>query len=67
MNTNLIHNILNVAIAIMGALATFDFTQFVGASTSVKIMAGLALIKLLINAVRDGLSGMTKPQPPVQS
>lgn len=62
MNTNLIHNILNMAIAVFGVLATFDFTQFVGTATSVKIMAGIALAKLLINAVRDGIAGMAKPQ-----
>jgi hypothetical protein len=61
-NTNLLHNIINVVIAVVGAAATFDFTQFVGTATSVKLMAGLALLKLVINAVRDGLAGMAKPQ-----
>ena len=62
MNTNLIHNVLNVAIAVFGVLSGFDFTQFVGQTLSAKIVAGLALTKLLINAVRDGLAGMVKPQ-----
>lgn len=66
MNTNLIHNILNVAIAILGAVATFDWSQFIGTTLAVKLMAGLALLKLVINAVRDGLAGMAKTQPPVQ-
>jgi hypothetical protein len=61
-NTNLLHNILNVVIAILGATATFDWSQFIGTTLAVKLMAGAALLKLVINAVRDGLSGMVKPQ-----
>lgn len=62
MNTNALHNVLNVAIAIIGATATFNWSQFIGTTLAVKLMAGLALAKLVINAVRDGLSGMVKPQ-----
>jgi hypothetical protein len=61
-NTNLLHNILNVVIAILGATATFDWSQFIGTTLAVKLMAGAALLKLVINAVRDGLAGMVKPQ-----
>ena len=65
MNTNLIHNVLNVAIAVFGTLAGFDFSLFTSAATSAKIVAALAMAKLLINAIRDGLGGMVKDQPPV--
>ena len=66
MNTNLLHNILNFLIAIIGGLAAFDFSAIVSAPTAVKIVSALALAKLMMNALRDGLSGMVKPQPPVQ-
>jgi hypothetical protein len=62
MNSNALHNILNVAIAVLGAIATFDWSQFIGTTLAVKLMAGLALAKLVINAFRDGVAGMVKPQ-----
>lgn len=65
-NTNLIHNILNFLIAITAGLAGFDFSSIVSATTAGKIVAILAAAKLVMNALRDGLSGMVKPQPPVQ-
>lgn len=66
MNTNLIHNILNFLIAIMGGLAAFDFTAIVSQGTAGTIVGALAALKLVMNALRDGLAGMAKPQPPVQ-
>jgi len=66
-NTNAVHNILNFLIAIVAGLAGFDFSSIVSASTAGKIVAVLAAAKLVMNALRDGLAGMTKPQPPVQS
>lgn len=66
MNTNLIHNILNFLIAVMAGLAGFDFSAIVSAGTAGKIVAALATLKLIMNALRDGLSGMAKTQPPVQ-
>lgn len=66
MNTNAIHNILNFLLALVGGLMAFDFSSVVSASTAGTIIAVLSGAKLLMNAVRDGLSGMTKQQPPVQ-
>lgn len=66
MNTNLIHNILNFLIAIIGGLAAFDFSAIVSAPTAVKIVSALAVAKLVINALRDGVAGLAKSQPPVQ-
>jgi hypothetical protein len=51
MNTNLIHNILNIVIDPILAG---------------KIIAGLGTAKMIINVIRDGFMGLTKPQPPVQ-
>lgn len=65
-NSNMIHNILNFLIAIVAGLAGFDFSSIVSASTAGKIVAVLAAAKLVMNALRDGLAGMVKTQPPVQ-
>lgn len=66
MNTNLIHNVLNFLLAIVGGLMAFDFSSIVSASTAGTIIAILSGAKLVMNALRDGLTGMTKEQPPVQ-
>jgi hypothetical protein len=65
MNSNLIHNILNLLIAVIAALAAFDWTALVAPTTAGMIVSGLAFAKLAINFFRDGPAGMTKPQPPV--
>ncbi|PYB71261.1 hypothetical protein [Rhizobium wuzhouense] len=66
MNTNFLHNIINVLIILIVGLHDVDWTAFFSAETSLKIVAGLTIAKLLINGVRDGLTGMVKPQPPVE-
>lgn len=82
MNTNFFHNILNVAIAILGALTAFLLatgctTLPTGALecsqswisptyTSFAVMA-LGILKSVINVVRDGFGGLFKQQPPVAS
>lgn len=66
MNTNAIHNALNLAIAVLAAAATFDFAAFLPPEVAAPIVGGLAAVKLVINAIRDGISGMVKDQPPVQ-
>lgn len=71
MNSNAMHNLLNVAQVILGSLLTFDWTS-IGASTGTagKIAGGLVLassvIKLGINVARDGLGGLIASQPSVQ-
>ena len=70
MNANLFHNILNVIFGIIGVLVLADWTAFgFDAPTSVKIVGGLMVaqnaLKLIINVSRDGVSGLAKPQPPV--
>lgn len=66
MNTNLIHNIINVVIALIASAAAFDWSVFLSATAAAKIVAGLAIAKIVINAIRDGLGGLVKEQPPVQ-
>lgn len=67
MNTNLLHNILNVAMIIVAGLAGFDFVGMgIDPVLAGKIVAVLGGIKMVINVLRDGVTGLTKPQPPVQ-
>ena len=67
MNTNLIHNILNLAIVVVGALAVQDvWVGIVGPVLALKIVTVLTGVKLVMNAIRDGIKGMVKNQPPVE-
>lgn len=66
MNTNAIHNAMNLAIAVVAAVATFDFSAFLPPEIATPIVGALATAKLVINALRDGIAGMVKPQPPVE-
>ena len=66
MNSNMIHNLLNIAIALVAAMAAFDWTVLVSSSTAMVIVGILASAKTVINVIRDGFAGLTKPQPPVQ-
>jgi hypothetical protein len=80
MNSNLAHNLLTAAMVLVaattaglsalgcvslanGALDCSD--SVVPPAYSGAIIAGLGVVKLLINVFRDGVSGLTKPQPPV--
>lgn len=80
MNTNFFHNILNILIAVVAAVGAFLIatgctalptghlecsSSWISPVWSGVIVSVLAVSKTLINIVRDGLSGLTKPQPPV--
>jgi hypothetical protein len=64
-NTNAIHNLLNIAIAIVSAMAVFDWTVLFSQPTAMVIVGILASAKTVINVVRDGFAGLVKEQPPV--
>lgn len=67
MNTNLIHNILNITMVVVAGLAGFDFVGLgLDAGLAAKIVAGLGTAKMIINVIRDGFAGLVKAQPPVQ-
>lgn len=71
MNTNLIHNILNVLGLLVGAVVTFDWTALGASPATAAAIAGAVLfaqnaIKLVLNVLRDGVAGLAKTQPPVQ-
>ncbi|MGL5735830.1 MAG: hypothetical protein ACRCYS_13265 [Beijerinckiaceae bacterium] len=70
LNTNMIHNILNLIGLIIGALLTFDWTMLGFSAEQAVLFAGYILladktIKLLMNFLRDGLMGLFLRQPPV--
>ena len=80
-NTNLIHNVINVAIAVTSGataamLATGCTTLATGAlecsqswvkpEAGALIVTGLAVAKTVINVIRDGFTGLVKDQPPVR-
>jgi hypothetical protein len=65
-NTNTLHNAINIVMVALPVLEQFDWTPFLSPETALKVSGTLALTKLLINAVRDGVSGMAKEQPPVR-
>lgn len=81
MNSNLFHNIANIAsLVLAGATAVLIASgctttatgalecsaSFINpAATSLAVMA-LQGLKLVVNVIRDGVSGLNKPQPPVE-
>lgn len=81
-NSNLWHNILNIAIAVQGAaLAFFIATgctsdptgmvtecsqSWINPEITTISITVMAFLKSTINVFRDGFSGLFKTQPPVQ-
>ena len=71
-NSNTFHNLCSLLLLVVGVLGQYDWTAL-GATPEIalRIVSGLALLtsilKLGVNMQRDGLAGMVKPQPPVQT
>ncbi len=66
MNSNLVHNILNIAIALIAVLSLPEVMAFIPPSIALPLVGALATAKTIINLIRDGLGGLAKPQPPVE-
>lgn len=66
MNTNLIHNILNVAIAVIAVLSLPEVVALMPPSVALALVGVLATAKSVINVVRDGFGGLVKSQPSVK-
>ena len=82
MNSNLFHNIANIAmIVIAGATAILTAMgcttlpngelecsniTFLSPTVATLIITAIGIVKMLVNIVRDGVSGLAKRQPPVQ-
>ena len=82
MNSNLFHNIANILMAVIAAatailtaigcttLANGDLecsgATWLSPTVATAIITGLAISKMIVNVVRDGIGGLAKPQPPVE-
>lgn len=66
MNSNLFHNILNVAMAAVAALSVPEVIAILPPDTALTATGVLATLKVVINVIRDGVTGLAKKQPPVQ-
>jgi hypothetical protein len=66
MNTNLLHNLLNIAIALVAVLSLPEVTALLPPEIALVIVGAAATAKTVINVLRDGLTGLVKEQPPVK-
>lgn len=71
MNANAFHNLLNVLMLLFGSLITFDWTMLGLDARTALFVTGIIIIsekilKITVNIVRDGFSGLAKVQPPVE-
>jgi lysylphosphatidylglycerol synthetase-like protein (DUF2156 family) len=76
-NLNLIHNLINLLIAALGAIliasgcvaaatGTLDCTaSWIPTQFTVIAITALSVLKVIMNLFRDGLTGLWKVQPPV--
>lgn len=81
MNSNLVHNVLNIAIAAIGLVTAFALfagctqmasgdldcttSTWISPGTALAITGAFGAIKTFINIGRDGFTGLAKKQPPV--
>lgn len=82
MNSNLFHNLANIAMIVLagatammlaigcttldtGALECSQAT-FLRPELTTIIITVLGVLKMVVNVVRDGITGLAKKQPPVQ-
>lgn len=66
MNSNAIHNVLNILIAIVAIVSLPEVMALLPPEIGLSIAGIAATAKVVINVVRDGLGGLVKSQPPVQ-
>lgn len=81
MNSNLFHNILNIAIAVTAALTAFLLAtgcttlvtgalecsgSWINPTYTTTAVAIMGAVKSIVNIGRDGFAGLLKAQPPVK-
>jgi hypothetical protein len=66
MNSNLFHNILNIIMALTAVALLPEIQAILPPEIAVAVASGAATLKLVINVVRDGITGLAKEQPPVK-
>jgi hypothetical protein len=67
MNSNLFHNLLNVALAFVAALSLPEVMAVLPPELGLKVAGVIGIVKVAINGIRDGFTGLAKPQPPVEN
>ncbi len=65
-NVNTLHNVLNIMIAVLAALVGMDWSSIVSPDLALKIISCIAMAKVIISTLRDGITGLVKVQPPVK-
>jgi len=65
-NSNLFHNILNVAIALVAIVSLPEVMALIPPEIGLSIAGIAATLKVVINVIRDGIGGLAKEQPPVK-
>ena len=80
-NTNTLHNLMNVVIALLAAVTAFLIAtgcttlptgslecsqSWINPAYTTGAIAVLGAVKTVVNIWRDGFGGLVKPQPPVQ-
>lgn len=66
MNSNLIHNLLNIAIAVVAVLSLPEVVAILPPELGVVVAGAIGVLKTVINLFRDGPTGLVKQQPPVR-
>ena len=66
MNTNFLHNILNLGMVAVAIVTVPEFVGLFPPEVGLKIVAAAATVKTTLNVWRDGLTGLVKNQPPVK-
>lgn len=66
MSSNLLHNILNVAIAIVAIISLPEVVAILPPEIGLMLAGVAATLKTVINIARDGFGGLFKEQPPVR-
>lgn len=66
MNSNAVHNILNIAIAIVAVVSLPEVMALIPPEIGLTIAGIAATAKVVINVIRDGVTGLVKNQPPVK-
>lgn len=66
MNSNAVHNLLNIAIALVAVASLPEVMALIPPEIGVTIAGIAATAKVVINVIRDGVTGLVKEQPPVK-
>lgn len=82
MNSNLFHNLANIAMVVIAAVTAVltatgcttlpdgsiecSASSWLSPEIAALVITIIGVVKLLVNVIRDGITGLTKPQPPVE-